>query len=108
MHLQENVPLAPQTTLQVGGSARFFVEANSPQAVQEAIAFASSRGLEVFVLGGGSNLLVADSGWPGLVLKIGIQGIDQRDGADGKVLFDVGAGESWDGFVAHSVAANCA
>lgn len=108
MRLQENVPLAPQTTLQVGGSARFFVEANSPQAVQEAIAFASSRQLEVFVLGGGSNLLVADAGWPGLVLKVAIPGIEQRDGGDRKVLFEVGAGELWDGFVARSVAANCA
>lgn len=108
MRLQENVPLAPQTTLQVGGPARFFVEADSPQAVQEAIAFARSRQLELFVLGGGSNLLVSDAGWPGLVLKIAIRGIDERDGADGKVLFEVGAGESWDGFVARSVAANCA
>jgi UDP-N-acetylmuramate dehydrogenase len=108
MRLQENVPLAPQTTLQVGGPARFFVEAESAQAVQEAIAFARSLQLEIFMLGGGSNLLVADAGWPGLVLKIAVPGIDERDGADGKVLFEVGAGESWDGFVARSVAANCA
>src|SRR5579864_6615486 len=108
MRLQANVPLAPQTTLQVGGPARFFIEADSPQAVQEAIAFAKSRQLEIFVLGGGSNLLVADAGWPGLVLKIAIRGIDQRVGADGKVLFQVGSGESWDGFVARSVAADCA
>jgi UDP-N-acetylmuramate dehydrogenase len=108
MRLQENVPLAPQTTLQVGGPARFFVEADSPQAVQDAIGWARSRRVEIFVLGGGSNLLVADAGWPGLVLKIAIRGIDQRDAADGKILFDVGAGESWDDFVGRSVAANCA
>ncbi|MGE5053357.1 MAG: UDP-N-acetylmuramate dehydrogenase [Acidobacteriota bacterium] len=108
MRLQENVPLAPQTTLRVGGPARFFVEADSPDVVQEAIAFATSRHLEIFVLGGGSNLLVADAGWPGLVLKIAIPGIDQRDGSNGRVLFEIGAGESWDGFVARSVAANCA
>lgn len=108
MHLQENVQLAPQTTLQVGGPARFFVEADSHQAVQEAIDFARSRALAVFVLGGGSNLLVADSGWPGLVLKIAVRGMEQRKGAEGEVLFEVGAGESWDGFVARSVAADCA
>ena len=108
MRLQENVPLAPQTTLQVGGPARFFVEADSPQALQEAIAFARSRQLKLFVLGGGSNLLVADAGWPGVVVKIAIRGIDQRDGADGNVLFEVGAGESCDEFVGRSVAANCA
>src|SRR5436305_494657 len=106
MRLQENVPLAPQTTLQVGGPARFFVEADSAQSGQEAIGFARSRQLELFVLGGGSNLLVADSGWPGLVLKIAMRGIEQRDSAEGKVLFEVGAGESWDGFVARSAAAN--
>ena len=76
MRLQEDVPLAPQTTLQVGGPARFFVEADSPQAVQDAIGWARSRRVEIFVLGGGSNLLVADAGWPGLVLKIAIRGID--------------------------------
>jgi UDP-N-acetylmuramate dehydrogenase len=108
MRLQENVPLAPQTTLQVGGPARFFVQADSPQEVQEAIAFARSRKLELFVLGGGSNLVIADSGWPGLVLKIAIPGIDQRKGHDGKILFEVGAGESWDGIVRGCVAANCA
>ena len=54
--------------------------------------------------------MVADSGWPGLVLKIGITGIERRTGAadDGRALFDVGAGESWDRFVSHAVMARCA
>lgn len=108
MHLRDNVLLAPLTTLQIGGPARFFVEADSSQIVQEAVAFAQSRDLPVFVLGGGSNLLVSDAGWPGLVLKIAVAGIDQRDGPEGKVLFEVGAGESWDGFVARAVNAKCA
>ncbi|MFZ0816521.1 MAG: UDP-N-acetylmuramate dehydrogenase, partial [Candidatus Sulfotelmatobacter sp.] len=75
-----------------------------------AVTFANSRSLSLFVLGGGSNLLVADEGWPGLVLKIAIQGIEQRSGhdEDGKVLFDVGAGESWDKFVSRAVIARCA
>jgi UDP-N-acetylmuramate dehydrogenase len=62
------------------------------------------------VLGGGSNLVVADAGWPGLVLKVAIPGIEQRPGREheGKVLFDVGAGESWDRFVSHAVMAKCA
>jgi UDP-N-acetylmuramate dehydrogenase len=109
MRLQENIPLAPLTTFQVGGPARFFVEAATASDVQEAVAFARSRDLPLFILGGGSNLVVSDSGWPGLVLKIAITGIEQRAGTpEGKVLFDVGAGESWDGFVARAVAAKCA
>jgi UDP-N-acetylmuramate dehydrogenase len=110
MLLQENVPLAPLTTFRLGGPARFFVEAKSAPEVQEAVAFAQSKSLPLFVLGGGSNLVVADSGWPGLVLKIAISGIEQRLGHDdeGRVLYDAGAGESWDRFVSHAVMARCA
>ncbi len=101
--------MAPLTTLRVGGPARFFVEATSIAEVQEAVAFGRSRNLSLFVLGGGSNLLVADSGWPGLALKVAISGIERRSGdIDGKALFDVGAGESWDRFVSHAVMAQCA
>src|SRR6202790_2050015 len=109
MLLQENVPLAPLTTFRLGGPARFFVEAKSVEEVQQAVAFARSKNLPLFILGGGSNLLVADRGWPGLVLKVAIAGIDRRTGQiDGKALFDVGAGESWDRFVSQAVSAQCA
>ena len=109
MLLQENVPLAPLTTFRLGGPARFFVEAKSVEEVQQAVAFARSKNLPLFILGGGSNLLVADRGWPGLVLKVSITGIDRRPGEiDGKHVFDVGAGESWDRFVSQTVIAQCA
>src|ERR1700704_2767563 len=108
MLLQENVPLAPLTTFKVGGPARYFVEAQSIGEVQEAVAFARSRQLELFVLGGGSNLVVADAGWPGLVLKVAISGIERRSSDDGKALFDVGGGEPWDKFVSHAVMQHCA
>jgi UDP-N-acetylmuramate dehydrogenase len=107
MLLQENIPLAPLTTFRIGGPARFFVEAKSGGEVQEAVRFAESRSLPLFVLGGGSNLLVADSGWPGLVLKIGIAGIERGAERDGKILFDAGAGESWDRFVSQAVVTRC-
>jgi len=68
MTIQENVPLAPLTTLQVGGAARYFAEAKREDEVQEAAQLAKTRDLPLLVLGGGSNLVVADSGWPGLVL----------------------------------------
>jgi UDP-N-acetylmuramate dehydrogenase len=108
--LLENIPLAPLTTLKIGGPARYFVEAGNTREVQEAVAFTRSRDLPLFVLGGGSNLVVADAGWPGLALKIAVRDIEQRSGHDeeGKVLFDAGAGESWDKFVSHAVMARCA
>jgi UDP-N-acetylmuramate dehydrogenase len=109
MLLRENVALAPLTTFQIGGPARFFVEAKSAHEVEEAVRFAQSRDLPLFVLGGGSNLVISDAGWPGLVLKIAIEGIEkQPDTECGKQRFVAGAGESWDGFVAHAVSAECA
>ena len=110
MLLLENIPLAPLTTIKIGGPAKYFADARTTSEVQEAVAFARSRDLPLFVLGGGSNLVVADVGWPGLVLKISIQGIDQQSGHDenGRILFDAGAGESWDKFVSHTVIARCA
>jgi UDP-N-acetylmuramate dehydrogenase len=110
MLLQENIPLAPLTTFRIGGPARFFAEGKTHGDVEEAIRLAQSRDLPVFVLGGGSNLVVADSGWPGLVLKIAIAGIEQRPAHDdqGRVLYSVGAGESWDRFVSHAIVAHCA
>ena len=107
MYLTEHVPLAPLTTFKVGGPARYFVETKSPSEVNEAVAFARLRELPLFVLGGGSNVVISDAGWPGLVLRIGIKGIDQRS-EDGKQLFEVGAGEEWDKFVAVAVSNHCA
>jgi UDP-N-acetylmuramate dehydrogenase len=107
MEIQENVPLAPLTTLGVGGPARYFVQACTIADITAAVAFARTRDLPLFVLGGGSNLVISDDGFPGLVLKIGISGIDERK-EDAKLLFEVGAGEEWDKFVARAVARNCA
>jgi UDP-N-acetylmuramate dehydrogenase len=110
MLLQENILLAPLTTFHIGGPARYFVEAKSRAEVEEAVTLSRTNNLPLFVLGGGSNLIVADSGWRGLVLKIALPGIERRPGRseEGKALFDVGAGESWDRFVSHAVAAQCA
>jgi UDP-N-acetylmuramate dehydrogenase len=107
MVIAENVPLAPLTTLKVGGPARYFVEATTIAEVSQAVAFSQSRNLPLFVLGGGSNLVIADAGWPGLVLKIGITGINHRHGRD-EVVFEAGAGEDWDKFVGMVVAHNIA
>jgi UDP-N-acetylmuramate dehydrogenase len=107
MVLLENIALAPLTTLQVGGAARYFVEATSETEVRLAVSWARSRDVPLFVLGGGSNLVVSDEGWPGLVLKISIYGIKERE-EQSRSLFEVGAGEEWDRFVSHAVTKNCA
>src|SRR5580704_7781143 len=107
MLITENVPLAPLTTLKVGGPARYFVEATSIAEVSEAVEFSRLRNFPLFVLGGGSNLVISDKGWPGLTLKIGISGIQERT-QNGRILFEVGAGEEWDKFVVRAVVRQCA
>jgi UDP-N-acetylmuramate dehydrogenase len=107
MVITENVALAPLTTLKVGGAARYFIEATSTVEVSQAVEFSKSANLPLFILGGGSNLVISDAGWPGLVLKIGITGINHRHGHD-EVIFEAGAGEDWDKFVGMVVAHNIA
>lgn len=106
MQVLEQVALAPYTTFGIGGPARWFVEALTEGDVAEAVAFAGRRQAPLFVLGGGSNLLVSDAGFPGLVLRIALKGIEQsRSGA--VAGFSVAAGESWDEFVSLTVRENC-
>src|ERR1051326_3985375 len=107
MELRENVRLAPLTTIGVGGNARFFAQATSVSDVEEALNFAETKKAALFVLGGGSNLVVSDAGWNGLVLKIGLLGI-QGTTAAGRAVLEVGAGEDWDYFVSYSVTRNLA
>lgn len=106
MSTQENIPLAPLTTLKVGGPARYFVDAHSEHEVSEAVAFAVARKLPLFVLGGGSNLVISDSGWSGLVLKISLAGVEFEGDLE-KMLFHAGAGENWDDLVALAVSKHC-
>jgi UDP-N-acetylmuramate dehydrogenase len=108
MLTKENQPLAALTTLGIGGVARWFVEAAAEADIEEAVAWATEHGVDLFVLGGGSNLLVSDSGFNGLVLKIGLRGIDLIDSVGQFKILRAGAGVSWEDCVNHAVAANCA
>jgi UDP-N-acetylmuramate dehydrogenase len=98
----KDVPLAPRCTLGVGGPARYFVEVADEAAAREALRWAQGRGLALHVLGGGSNLVVADAGVDGLVVKIALRGVASRESADG-VEMTAAAGEPWDAVVAHAV-----
>jgi UDP-N-acetylmuramate dehydrogenase len=103
--VRDDVPLAPLTTLELGGPARHLVEARDEAAALEALSWASARGLSVLVLGGGSNLVIGDGGFDGLVLRMATRGVTfaPPDGA-GEVLATAAAGEPWDAFVAETVA----
>jgi len=101
LEIREEVALAPLTTFGVGGAAKFFAVAKSEADVTQAVEWAAAHGVPLFVLGGGSNLLVRDEGFNGLALQMQIGGIEDL----GMGLFAVGAGESWDGFVERMVAA---
>ncbi|WP_344934962.1 UDP-N-acetylmuramate dehydrogenase [Sphaerisporangium flaviroseum] len=97
------VRLAPYTTLRVGGAARAFVEARSGEELVELVAQADSAGEPVLVLGGGSNLVVSDEGFDGLVIRVSSRGVDVRDDGD-HVVVTAEAGEDWDALVARAVA----
>jgi UDP-N-acetylmuramate dehydrogenase len=98
MQLTENQPLAPFTTFGIGGPARWFARARSEGDVAEACEWARVRSVPLFVLGGGSNVLVSDGGFPGLVLHVELMGIAQDSD-----VFRVGAGNNWDDFVEQAV-----
>ncbi len=94
--------LADYTTIGLGGPARDFASASSEEDLIEAVSAADARGEPVLVLGGGSNLVVADEGFDGTVVQVAIGGV-HMDGAPGTVT--VAAGEDWDAAVARTVAA---
>ena len=99
---RENVPLAPFTTIGIGGPARFFVRATTVDEIREAIRWGVDRELPIFILGGGSNLLISDDGFPGLVIHVDLRGITVES-VDEFATVKVGAGEPWDPFVGMTV-----
>jgi UDP-N-acetylmuramate dehydrogenase len=109
MLIEENKALAPMTTFAIGGPAHWFVEAATEEDVAEATAWAKERGTELFVLGGGSNLLVSDAGFDGLVLRVSLRGIEAADAPEstGQAIYRVAAGEDWEHFVQRSVEDSC-
>ena len=101
--LREGVPLARLTSLGIGGPARWFLEVASAERAAEGLDWAARRGVPLFVLGGGSNLVIADDGFPGLVLKVMVRGVEEEAAGERRLL-RVGAGEEWDPLVASTVA----
>lgn len=95
--------LAELTTLRVGGPARAIVTATSAEELVEAVGAADGRGEPVLVLGGGSNVLIADEGFDGTVVRIATRGVAADVSACSGATVTVAAGENWDTFVATAV-----
>ena len=107
MQIEENKPLAPLTTFGIGGPARWYVNAASEAEILEAVAWGQRRSVPLSILGGGSNLLVSDAGFPGLVLHASLKGIQTADDGWART-YEVAAGEDWDQFVQRAVDDDCA
>jgi UDP-N-acetylmuramate dehydrogenase len=98
-----DAPLAPLTTLRLGGPAHRLVTVEDEGGLVETVREADAAGEPLLLLAGGSNLVIADAGFPGLVVRIATRGID-RTAEDGRVSVTVQAGEEWDAVVAAAVA----
>src|SRR5687767_6478235 len=103
INLSFGVPLKKYTTFKIGGPATAFAELTEPSELPELISYASSEGWPMLVLGGGSNLLVSDRGYNGLIVHISNKGIEQRDESEQDVLLRIGSGEVWDKVVKYAV-----
>jgi len=105
--IQENIPLKNLTAFRIGGPARYFVKIENLEDIKDAFSFAEKNNLKVFVLGSGSNLLISDAGFDGLVISPDMRGIEKieenaRENKD-EVKLKVGSGEDWDTVVAYAV-----
>ena len=99
LQIERDVPLAPLTSLELGGSARFFVRVQTEEELREALGWARDEAVEARVLGGGSNLIVPDEGYRGLVVQMGL--CEARYGERGQA--EIGAGLTWESVVQHAV-----
>jgi UDP-N-acetylmuramate dehydrogenase len=96
-------PLSELTTLRLGGPPRRLVEATTEDELVALVREADHTGEPVLVLAGGSNVVVADEGFPGTVVRVATRGVEQPLRSDGRVWLDVAAGESWEDLVAFCV-----
>ncbi len=103
MEIQKNIPLGPYTTLGVGGPAEFFAVAENDVDIIEALEFAVQDDYSVTILGGGSNMLISETGIPGVVLHIQTKGIEITGENETEAIVAVAAGENWDDVVAWAV-----
>lgn len=104
MNIQTNIPLKNFTTMRLGGPARYFADAHTPEDVRNLVLGAKKQGLPVFIIGGGSNLIAHSNGYNGLVIRIRIPGFDITEDTSSTTTIAIGAGEIWDSVVERTVA----
>lgn len=106
MDIHTNISLKNLTTMRLGGPARFFAEAHTPEELQEVYRNAQAKQIPVFVLGGGSNVIAQDAGYQGLILRMRIPGFEIVKDDLYSTTLKIGAGENWDLAVARTVQMN--
>ena len=107
LRFEQDRSLAPLTTLGLGGPARHFLEVRDRNTLLEALRWASDNQERVGILGGGSNLVVADAGFAGLVLRMATRGMELVDAGE-EALLTVQAGEAWEDVVELALSENLA
>ncbi len=106
MDIHTNIPLKNYTTMHLGGNARFMTEVHTPADVAEVCRNAAKQHLPIFILGGGSNIIVRDEGFGGVVVRNRIPGFEILSKDPGQTVIKVGAGENWDDVVRRTVEVN--
>jgi UDP-N-acetylmuramate dehydrogenase len=102
LHIEHDIPLAPFTTIGIGGPAKLYARVHDLDELREALDYARREHLAIFILGGGSNLLISDAGFDGIVIHLDLRGITVEDVGEFATV-RVAAGEPWDSFVAFAV-----
>ncbi len=106
MRIEKNVALAPYTTFKIGGPADYFCCVKTKKDLEKVLSFCLKKKLSLCIFGGGSNILVSDSGFRGLVVQLDFRGRMWRDREGGVVEVTVAAGEPWDTLVEEAVQRN--
>lgn len=106
MDIHTNIPLKNYTTMKLGGNARFMADAHTPQEAAALFENASKQSLPTFILGGGSNVVVHDEGFNGLIIRMQIPGFEILEDVVNSTTIKIGAGEQWDSVVERTVEMN--
>lgn len=103
MEIHRNIPLKNFTTMKIGGNARFMTEVRTAEEIQMVYKNAKSQKLPIFILGGGSNVIVKDEGFNGIVIRMRIPGFEVVSDDINNTTIKIGAGEIWDSVVKRTI-----
>ena len=103
MEIHTNIPLKNYVTMKIGGNARFMTDIHIPADIATICARAKEQNLPIFILGGGSNTIVRDEGFAGIVVRNRIPGFHVIEETPSDATIKIGAGEQWDDVVKRTV-----